>query len=777
MRIDESADALHSRGAQGMRRSPASGHLSTQLLLVAVLLGAAGADARRLRQSGGVQISTNITSFVDGDKVEVSWSGVQRPTNADAVALYFAGDSPDERSPLKFKWAFASSKSYLQTGAGSHTFRLLNQRKDVAFMLFYNVSRTTQFRTGNLLASSAPIRLSNPNDPQHVHLALGVTEGTMIAQWTTRDAGRPVVRWGRESGKLAQENRGSFSTYTRLQMCGAPANSTGWVDPGWLNYAALTGLQPGTRYYYTVGDPAWGFSREFSFVSAPRVGRDASVRFLAVADLGHAETDGSAEIDHDQAKDMLNYTPVDTLQYVFELFYNFLVDSEAQQGVSLYTLQGLLDSAANVSLLLLNGDVSYARGQLTQWDVFMHQMEPLASQMPWMLTEGNHERDWPYSGDRFLNLATDSGGECGVPFWQRFFMPTGPIKWVDAQSQRRSPEWFSFKHGPLHFLHISTEVDFAPGSPQFEFILQDLASVDRGVTPWVVVNMHRPIYTSSSAGVGPTSVIRVAEDLRAALEPIFMLYQVDLSLAGHDHKYERTCPVYKKTCLQHDANGTSSGPTHVVIGNAGYKLSWAANPRPPPYWATVAIEHGFLRCDVNATVLYCEEVSSMSGKVLDSFALRKPTDWEADYVVRNLFEQYFISNYTTFDFLEDTGIPSEGYATVYEPIFKALERDTRLLQLYVLNNNSAALKNSVNGADTVQDAWGAIQPIYNITMAIAQQKNSSVYTRFYADKAVLPIFDNVRAAAAAYPVRSGVVTQRTPQELGAGSHAHVLTDP
>lgn len=49
------------------------------------------------------------------------------------------------------------------------------------------------------------------------------------------------------------------------------------------------------------------------------------------------------------------------------------------------------------------------RGQLTQWDVFMSQMEPLASQMPWMLTEGNHERDWPESGDRFSNLATDSG--------------------------------------------------------------------------------------------------------------------------------------------------------------------------------------------------------------------------------------------------------------------------------------------------------------------------------------------------------------------------------
>ena len=93
---------------------------------------------------------------------------------------------------------------------------------------------------------------------------------TMIAQWTTRDAGRPVVRWGRESGRLAQENGGSFSTYTRLQMCGAPANSTGWVDPGWLNYAALTGLQPGTRYYYAVGDPV---SRHFFLIAGMRMHR------------------------------------------------------------------------------------------------------------------------------------------------------------------------------------------------------------------------------------------------------------------------------------------------------------------------------------------------------------------------------------------------------------------------------------------------------------------------------------------------------------------------
>ena len=40
--------------------------------------------------------------------------------------------------------------------------------------------------------------------------------------------------------------------------------------------------------------------------------------------------------------------------------------------------------------------------------------------------------------------------------------------------------------------------------------------------------------------------------------------QVDVTLSGHDHKYERTCPVYKKNCLPYDANGTAGGPTHVV---------------------------------------------------------------------------------------------------------------------------------------------------------------------------------------------------------------------
>ena len=37
---------------------------------------------------------------------------------------------------------------------------------------------------------------------------------------------------------------------------------------------------------------------------------------------------------------------------------------------------------------------------------------------------GNHERDWPNTGDRYLQEnAKDSGGECGVVFEKRLPMP------------------------------------------------------------------------------------------------------------------------------------------------------------------------------------------------------------------------------------------------------------------------------------------------------------------------------------------------------------------
>ena len=50
---------------------------------------------------------------------QVAWEGVRDATTADAVAMYFAGDNVDATTPLKLKWAFASSKTHLLAGTGN----------------------------------------------------------------------------------------------------------------------------------------------------------------------------------------------------------------------------------------------------------------------------------------------------------------------------------------------------------------------------------------------------------------------------------------------------------------------------------------------------------------------------------------------------------------------------------------------------------------------------------------------------------------------------------
>lgn len=61
------------------------------------------------------------------------------------------------------------------------------------------------------------------------------------------------------------------------------------------------------------------------------------------------------------------------------------------------------------------------------------------------------------------NFGEDSGGECGVMTQQRFLMPR-----ADAGSE--PPFWYGFRHGPLHFIVLSTEHDLSQGSVQYRWL-------------------------------------------------------------------------------------------------------------------------------------------------------------------------------------------------------------------------------------------------------------------------------------------------------------------
>ena len=98
-----------------------------------------------------------------------------------------------------------------------------------------------------------PLHIQRSCDLQSHQMYVDFRE--ISVQWLTRDAGNPTVHYGTSSGSPTSTMTGNTTTYTRQDMCGAAANSYGWIDPGTMNNVMLTNLTPSTTYYYTYGDP------------------------------------------------------------------------------------------------------------------------------------------------------------------------------------------------------------------------------------------------------------------------------------------------------------------------------------------------------------------------------------------------------------------------------------------------------------------------------------------------------------------------------------------
>lgn len=64
------------------------------------------------------------------------------------------------------------------------------------------------------------------------------------------------------------------------------------------------------------------------------------------------------------------------------------------------------------------------------------------------------------------------------------------------------------------------------GSEQHAYVVKDLASVNRSLTPWLVVGGHRPFYIDSTNNMEPDGDQPVARALREAFEEAFFKYQV-----------------------------------------------------------------------------------------------------------------------------------------------------------------------------------------------------------------------------------------------------------
>ena len=93
----------------------------------------------------------------------------------------------------------------------------------------------------------------------------------MRLDWNSAQNAFPSVAWGNSSDNL--DNlimRVETTTYTVEDMCGPPASTVGWHDPGFMHSALIEGLTPGRQYFYQIGDEsAHSQSEVLSFWAPP----------------------------------------------------------------------------------------------------------------------------------------------------------------------------------------------------------------------------------------------------------------------------------------------------------------------------------------------------------------------------------------------------------------------------------------------------------------------------------------------------------------------------
>ncbi|CAH0473611.1 unnamed protein product [Peronospora belbahrii] len=260
----------------------------------------------------------------------------------------------------------------------------------------------------------------------------------------------------------------------------------------------------------------------------------------------------------------------------------------------------------HIQALVIAGDYSYANGQHLQWDNWFTEQQDLMSVYPMLGINGNHEtitsaghlNIYPYKEDIQLEAEKYLG------YIKRVYSP------ITEEAKAALHTWYSVDIGLIHcvFLDdytgsngidaavVGTKEWLADRNMQLEWVKSDLESVNRGVTPWVVVFKHNPYYnTWSNHQCQCSSTIFEIDDanvekcwngtynvgdgylepqcgLMAKFEKVFSAYGVNAMITGHVHAYERTAKIFKN---KEDA---SNGIYHVTMGSGG-NYEGLAGPR------------------------------------------------------------------------------------------------------------------------------------------------------------------------------------------------------
>ncbi|XWS43432.1 hypothetical protein CRYUN_Cryun16bG0103100 [Craigia yunnanensis] len=301
----------------------------------------------------------------------------------------------------------------------------------------------------------------------------------MRISWITESSVPAYVEYGTSPGMYSKSATGSTSSYRYLTY-----------KSGEIHDVVIGPLNPNTVYYYRCSLDS---SREFSLKTPPA---HLPIKFAVIGDLG-------------------------------------------QTGWTNTTLEHIGQS--NYDMLLLPGDLAYALFLQPLWDSFGRLVEPLASQRPWMVTQGNHEVEK-------IPLIHSTPFTAYNARWHMPFEESGS----------NSNLYYSFDVAGVHVIMLGSYTDFDPDSDQFKWLQTDLGKINRGKTPWIVTIIHAPWYNTNTAHQGAPE----SDLMKKSMEGLLYNARVDFVFAGHVHAYERFTRVY-------NGKADNCAPVHITIGDGG----------------------------------------------------------------------------------------------------------------------------------------------------------------------------------------------------------------
>lgn len=268
-------------------------------------------------------------------------------------------------------------------------------------------------------------------------------------------------------------------------------------------------------------------------------------------------------------------------------------DSGSGSAEQLAVRDRFLERLDQFDLFLHLGDLAYGSGTFAQFHERVFRVyEDALHRIPTWPTIGNHE------------YATESG----QPYLDVFYLPEQALR------ERDQERYYSFDYGNVHFVSLDsnspqlipiiTDVRGRSTDDMVDWLRADLASSD---AEWKIAFFHHTPFSSSSRGINREVVL--------ALLPVLEEGGVDLVLAGHDHHYERTLPIFGE-CLR--PAGDPGAITYVTAGAGGAGLRPATGD-----WFTATVEselHSFLTLTIHGCVAHGEAID-LEGRVIDTFDL------------------------------------------------------------------------------------------------------------------------------------------------------------